>query len=216
MRIVLCSIVFLCVSLKLIAIPVLYTAALIDNQYEMRKQEYLYSFQILKQFKTVPYILESCKISSFFDYLETPLLYTQTNDICLKNKGINEAMALLKGLKHFAFPQDQMLVKLTGRYFFTSPKFFTLIQNHPEMDAFVKRSYGSSSIFTGCFALRHQFFQQFLEGLDLEKMEREMINIEDELAKFFTSNPQIKVFNVGTLDVTANIFGEGRCMLTFW
>lgn len=201
---------------KLIAIPILYTAALIDNQYEMRKQEYLYSFQILKQLKTTPYILESCKTTSFFDCLETPILYTQTNNIRLKNKGINEAMALLKGLNHFTFPEDQILVKLTGRYFFTSSKFFTLIEDHPEIDAFIKRPLGSSSIFTGCFALRCQFFQQFLEGLDFEKMEREMINIEDELAKFFSSNPQIKVFNVDALDVTANIFGEGQCMLTFW
>ena len=72
------------------------------------------------------------------------------------------------------------------------------------------------SVFTGCFALRCKYFKQFLADLDLIRMEGEMINFEDELCNFLWKNDHIKIHFIETLNITANIFGEGKCQLTYW
>lgn len=192
-----------------------YTAAIIDEQYEMRKNEYLYSLKVLDDLGIHPYILESCKTESFFDPLPYSIFYTRTNNSRLFNKGVNEANSLIKGFEKYKFEENSIIIKLTGRYFFTSRNFISYIENHPKIDAFIKRT-ENSSIFTGCFALRCCYFQKFLRQLDLKKMEREKISIEDELYRFLINNPSIKVLQLDSLDVTANIFGEGNCQLTHW
>jgi hypothetical protein len=197
-------------------IPVIYTAAVLEKSYEMRKKEYLHALEVLEKFGVAPYILESCQAGSFFDETTAAVFYTKTNNYSLRNKGVNEAKALLCGLPQLGLDPDQIVVKITGRYFFTEPTLFDLIDQYPEIDAFVKRPLNSLSTFTGCFALRSRLLHQFLLGLDFQKMEKEMINIEDELTRFLERNPNIRVLNIDTLDVTANIFGEGKCSLTHW
>ena len=105
-------------------INIIFTAALIDNQFEMRKSEYLYSLNRLKSWDYIPYIIESCRRSSFFDNYSVPVCYAQVNDPNLRNKGVNEAKALQVGLDYFGFSDEDMIVKITGRYFFKMMIFF--------------------------------------------------------------------------------------------
>lgn len=195
------------------SVKVVFTAAIIENQYEMRKNEYLYSLQVLQEFRIAPYILEACQEKSFFDQYNYPVFYPMVNDAQLKNKGVNEARLLQEGIKYCSFDKEDMLLKLTGRYYFTDDLFVRLIESNPDIDAFVKQPSNGPAVFTGCYALRCKYFELFLEGLDLKKMEMQMINIEDELGEFLIRNPQIKTQYVDALNLTANIFGDGHCVL---
>lgn len=194
---------------------ILYTAAILDHHYEMRKREYLHSLEILASWEKSPCIVEACRESSFFDELGIPIFYSKVNDDSLANKGINEARSLQKALKYYAFPNNEILLKLTGRYFFTDDAFLKLVENNPSLDAFVKKT-PDGPVFTGCFALRCGYLQQFLNQLDFVKMEKQHLSIESELAGFLLRNPHIKTLYVDTLHITANIFGTGTCMLTYW
>lgn len=199
-------------------VKVIFTAALIDNQFEMRKQEYLHSLDRLIEFGAIPLIVEACKKSSFFDVCGFPVFYPNVNNPNLKNKGVNEAKLLQEALKHFEFDDDEILIKLTGRYFFYSDHFLRFIRDTPHADFIVKGTNNANpfTFFTGCYAAKYKYFKQFLAELDLAKMEREMINIEDELGRFLLRNPQLVTITVDSLDLVANIFGEGRCQLTHW
>ena len=108
-------------------IKVVYTAALLDSFYEERKIEYLRSLQALRKLHITPYIVESCRTSSFFDKERAFVFYSQTNDTSLKNKGINEAISLQKAMDYYRFHDEDILIKLTGRYCFLNGHFFSEI-----------------------------------------------------------------------------------------
>lgn len=200
------------------SVKVIFTAALIDNQFEMRKHEYLFSLNQLIEFGASPFIVEACTQSSFFDALQFPIFYPNVNNPSLKNKGVNEARLLQEALKHFEFDDNELLVKLTGRYFFSTKHFLQFVSESSDADFIVRRgnALNNTTIFTGCYVAKYKYFKQFLAGLDLEKMEKEMINIEDELGQFLLRNPQLAILFVDSLDLTANIFGTGQCQMTHW
>jgi len=196
---------------------VLYTAAIIENQYEMREEEYLRSLEILKKYGRTPYIVEACREASFFDQCGAPVIYSRVNDFALMNKGVNEAKSMLEFLKHYQFHEDEMILKITGRYHFNNDFLFRVVTENPDIDAFVRFVEGRDPIvFTGCFVLRAGYFKKFLEEIDFQTMENQMINIETELAFFLKRNSSIKVYSLDSLGITANIFGEGNCVMTYW
>ncbi len=105
-----------------------------------------------------------------------------------------------------------MIVKITGRYAFTSDQFLKIIKDHPAIDAFVKLA-PDGQAYTFCYAMRSKYFKEMLDQLDYEKMEREMINIEQEVANYIqkiikTKNAQVLFLD--KLGVIANIFGNGQ------
>lgn len=216
------TILVFCVGLSLFSnrfsygeIKLLYTAAVIDDKYEMRKIEYIYSLQILRSLDVPIFIVEACTNSSFFDEFSEPVFYSQVNDTTIKNKGVNEARSMKEAFEYYKFDDEDMIVKLSGRYFFNSSHFFNFIKRHPLISAFAKKP-NLTSYFTGCFALRAKYFKMFLQELDLSKMENEMICIENELGDFFNRHPEIQIHHLDSLHVTANIFGTGTPMLTYW
>ena len=192
-------------------IKLVYTSALIDKQFESRKSEYIYSINTLSSFWHKPYVIECCCKSetSFLNEYCDNVCYTQTNDARLKNKGVNEAVSLLKGLEYFKFSDDDMIVKLTGRYYFKSDKFFHLVEANPAVDAFVKQD-SKGQVISGCFAMRCKYLKDMLRNMDFNKMEKERINIEFEVAQYLKKMKQVmKIKYVNNLGVIADIFGIG-------
>lgn len=197
-------------------LKVICTAALIPQQYEMRKQEYLHTLENLKNLGVVPYIVEACTKASFFDDSGCPVFYPGVNDPNLKNKGVNEARLLQEGLKHFQFNDNDMILKITGRYYFDDGYFINTVRENPQYDAFVRRPESDPAYtFAGCYAFRCRIFKQFLSELNLNKMETDMIDMELELGRFLDRHPEIKVLNT-KLNITANIFGCGECRIYRW
>lgn len=192
------------------------TAALIDHKFEERQKEYEYSLQLLNWYGVKPYIVESCKNSRTFldDY--GVVCYTHTNILSLKNKGVNEALALREGLNHFKFPDDDMIIKLTGRYHFNSDEFLHLARERTDVDAIVKYD-SHGQVITGCCAMRCKYFKEMLGSIDYIAMEKKMINLEWQASNFIKrKNPKLKVLVVDELQVTANIFGTGQGTLEQW
>jgi len=199
-------------------IRVICTAALIDQQYEERKKEYVQSLNTLAFYGYIPYIVESCNKqgNSFLDSYSPHVLYTRTNNTALRNKGVNEALSIVAACTHLPFEDDDIVIKLTGRYQLNSDALFKVIQNNPHIDAFIKID-AHGQVFTGCFALSYAHFKKAYASLNTQRMEDEMINIEQEIARYIRTHiPAHKSMYLDSLDVTAAIFGTGERMLTHW
>lgn len=199
-------------------IQIICTAALLDGQYEIRKREYIEAVEKIKKFGFMPYIVESCQTGpTFLDLLSDKVWYAKTNDLALRNKGVNEAKALLNFFKYNPFNDDDIIVKITGRYLFLDDSFLRCVIDHPEYDAFVKYAYlgtlniKEAAIYTHCFALRYKYFIEFLSQLDLEKMEREMICLEWEISYYLAARSDLKTFLLDRLGLVARV-GYNNCV----
>lgn len=172
------------------------TTALIHADYKVREKEYIKGIGRIRQLGFMPYIVESCANGpTFLDELSEQVWYAKTNNYAVKNKGVNEVMALLNFFEHNSFDEDDIVIKVTGRYFFTDDSFLQYIAGHKELDAFViylKTSWApKGDLFTGCFAMKHRFLMEFLKQLDLTEMEKNMMSVETEFARFIASRKDI-------------------------
>jgi len=209
-------------ELKSLPLPkIIYTAALINDKYEMRKDEYIRGIKTLDIYGYKPYIVESCKEPgvTFFDSYSPYVFYAYTNNATLKNKGVNECMSLIAAFKHYNFDDNDMIIKLTGRYYFNSDKFFKAIQDNPNVDAFATRTpWNYDAVCTGCFALRYKYFKEMLSEFDYAKMEQGPIDVEDMVGLYLKkiNLNGVKVLYLDSLDLTANVFCTGTPILTYW
>lgn len=129
---------------------IIITTSLISENYEQRKQEYITGIKsFLKIFKDPKYkivIVESASKlgnpvsfyhKTFLDQFNVPVLYTKNNSIMKKtiNYGIPELLDIFECLNHFNIPDDDFIVKATGRYIIDndSPFFKTVdnLENNP-------------------------------------------------------------------------------------
>jgi hypothetical protein len=124
-------------------------------------------------------------------------------------------MAITAALDRYAFRDEDLLIKLTGRYSLESSRFLNAVETHPEIDLFVKFDQWGQA-FTGCYAIRCKVLKELLRGIDLEELERQRICIETKVAEFIRKMPPEKVLILDQLDVRANIFGWGTPELTHW
>ena len=118
-----------------------------EKNYNKRKEEYISAItESIRHFPVEinPIIVENSTVSP--TYLENfqhndkyiPVLYTSNNDRNIKNKGATELLDLKDAIQHFNIKDDDMIIKLTGRYIIKSPLFFKEVIKHPEVSAFVK------------------------------------------------------------------------------
>ncbi len=193
------------------SVVILSTAALIPQKYEDRKIEYINVLEILQNQPLPVYMVESClqEGPTYLDYYCKNVFYANCNDSQLKNKGVNEAKAMLAALQYFAFDDETIIIKVTGRYPFRDFSFINTILNNQLNDAFVKYD-RNGQVYTGCFAMRCKHMKNMLARLDLVKMEKQMINIEAEVARYIKNKiPYNEVFRVSNLGITARFFGTG-------
>lgn len=194
-------------------VKIVITAALIETQFEKRKSEYIETISILNKygFKN-PYIIESISSGKTFldDYSEN-VIYPNVNNFHLRNKGVNEGVSIANSLDRLNFHEEDIVVKITGRYHFISVSFLKTIESNPSIDVFVKLA-PDGQVYTGCFAMRYKYFRELFHQIDYKKMETEMINLETEVANYIqliskTQNAQI--MHVDRLGIIASIFGDG-------
>ncbi len=204
-------------------IYVIHTAALISDWYEMRKEEYIASLKMTTEYGYQPYVFEACHPGSpsFFEEYTDKICYTNVNDYRLRNKGVNEGRSLIEGFHFFQFKDDDMIIKLTGRYWFNCRDFLQLVEDHPEIDAFVRFTPNhpcAEHMITGCFAMRYKLFKEMLESFDYSKMEEELIDFERMVGSFVLQLParQYRVMYVNKLGITSNIGGFFPPIYTCW
>jgi hypothetical protein len=96
------------------------------------------------------------------------VLYTTNNKLKFKSKGSNELLDIKEVIDKYNIKDNDMIIKLTGRYRALSPKFFKdVIANEHEYDAFVK-FFGSCSLkfeeydcILGLYAMRVKYIKLF-------------------------------------------------------
>lgn len=93
------------------------------------------------------------------------VLYTNNNIHDFKNKGINEMLDIKEVIRYYDICDDDIIIKLTGRYKVISPLFLNEIDEN--YDAFVK-FFGVSSLkyekydcILGCYAMRTKYLKLF-------------------------------------------------------
>lgn len=185
---------------------ILVTSALIAQDYDTRKAEYLSGLQSLRPFWDDTCVLECAKTEGPWVSDEVPVFFPGVNNPLLKNKGANEAKALLTFLTQHPGDPKQMVVKFTGRYRFNDTSFLNTCLT-TKYDAVVKLGEGAQ-VYTACFAMREGLLVDMLAAIDFDQMEREMVNFEQIVANYIYkkhTNYQL----VGKLNVTAPVFGTG-------
>ena len=142
-----------------------------------RKERYLYAIkETLKQlpYEITPIIVENNgKRETYLDNFyhganRVQVLYTENNKQPFKSKGANELLDIKEVIDKCNITDDDLVIKLTGRYRALSPKFFEdVIANEHEYDAFVK-FFGTCSLkfelhdcILGYYAMRAKYIKLF-------------------------------------------------------
>ena len=154
----------------------------INNRYgsqntNERKERYLYA--ICETLKLVPYeitpiiVENNGKRETYLDNFyhgvnRVQIVYTENNKQPFKSKGANELLDIKEVIQICNIKDDDLVIKLTGRYRFLSPKLFKdVIENENIYDAFVK-FFGTCSLkfeqydcILGCYAMRAKYIKLF-------------------------------------------------------
>jgi hypothetical protein len=87
-----------------------------------------------------PIIVENNgKRETYLDALGIDVLYTENNAITQFHKGVNELNDIKSVINHYNIQDDDMVIKVTGRYSVNDPYFFNYVMEHQnEYDSFVK------------------------------------------------------------------------------
>lgn len=144
---------------------------------EERKNRYLYA--ISETLKNVPQEIKpiivenngkrATYLDNFFHNNENvTVFYTENNKQQFKSKGINEMLDIKNIIYKYGIKDDDIIIKLTGRYRALSSKFFKdIIDNQNNYDAFIK-FFGTCSLkfeeydcILGCYALKTKFIKLF-------------------------------------------------------
>jgi hypothetical protein len=151
--------------------------ASLQNRYEFRlsQREKEYQTAIEQTLKHLPSIIqpiivenngvrETCLDHFYHDNRPVPVVYTDHNDRGYSSKGIVERMDLQAVIEQHNIQPEDMIIKLTGRYWATSSFFFEeVLKEEPTYDALVM-FYGSHSLkfeifdcILGMYAIRTKF-----------------------------------------------------------
>jgi len=115
---------------------IIITICLIDEFYEIRKQQYI---------RGINSVIDVCKNNAnykiilvenngardtFLNTFDLPILYTRNNKINTGNKGIKELQDVLDCIKYFNIDDNDFIVKITGRYYLDNDSpFFNVVNN---------------------------------------------------------------------------------------
>lgn len=139
-----------------------------------------YEYAIMESLRHLPAEIQPILVenngrrATFLDHFQhqgkpVPVVYTDNNkQNYYKSKGVNEMLDIKEVIRRQGIQSDDILIKLTGRYRITSPRFFEeLLAHQNDYDAFVK-FFGTCSLqwerydcILGCYAMRVRYLQLF-------------------------------------------------------
>jgi hypothetical protein len=189
------------------------SAALTKDHFEFRKQQYIEAFNIITSlgYKDF-YVIEAMHKHgpTFLEEYTSHVFYATVNNPRLKNNGINEAKTMLEGCNYFNFDPEDIIVKLTGRHSLMSNHLLKIVENNPDVDAFVKVN-ADGNVFTLGFAMRYKYLKEMFETIDYGPLEQGMIPIEYRVGDYVKKKKRegdFKVIYLEKLDIKANVFGS--------
>jgi hypothetical protein len=128
------------------------------------------SLKVIAQYPTIkPIIVENNGLtSSYLDDLQCDVVYTDNNKRVYSHKGVNELYDIQHVIKQYNIGDDDMIIKLTGRYKLLGDVFLKTVINASEnYDAFIKffnvctKRYMHDDCVLGLLAVRCKFLKEF-------------------------------------------------------
>jgi hypothetical protein len=115
-----------------------------------------------------PIIVENNGVrQTFLDDLKCDICYTDNNIIDYNHKGENELLDIKEVINQYNIKDDDIIIKLTGRYKLLNLNFINLVKNNNECDAFVKffnvctKEYIFDNCVLGLFAIKCKYLKEF-------------------------------------------------------
>lgn len=155
-----------------------------DKDEDERRERYMYAIaETLKQLphEIKPIIVENNgKRETYLDnfyhhhHQHVKVFYTENNKYQFKSKGINELLDIKEVIERYGIEDDDIIIKLTGRYRALSPELFTdVIKNENNTDIWMRFSKiidknntialesNYYDCILGCYAIRTKFLKLF-------------------------------------------------------
>jgi hypothetical protein len=95
------------------------------------------------------------------------IYYTDNNKLHFKHKGENELLDIKQVINQYTIQDDDIIIKLTGRYKLLNLNFINLVKTNNNLDAFVKffnvctKKYVFNDCVLGLFAVKCKYLKQF-------------------------------------------------------
>ena len=195
----------------MIDLHIVVTCADLENHKlsENRRNEYLKTLEWLNSNASRYKItwVECVKNENSFIEKYTPVFYTKVHDKNYANKGSDWGQSIKKFLTECDYSAEYTM-HLTGRYHFIDGYFFSMIEENPEYDLYVKRP-KNSQYKTGCFCMRTEKLRDWICNTDWNMLNSKMINVEASIWDYVKSN-NLRVCELDTLNMEWNIFGTGN------
>jgi hypothetical protein len=211
------------------------TTSLITDNYESRKEEYMRGinslFNELNNYSSsancsVIIVENNGRRNTFLNelYPQAKIFYTSNNKLSV-NKGIKELRDIYDTIVHYEIPDEDMIVKLTGRYIINKNSCFIreLMSSTTKYDCMVKLGsiidyrnkvslLDKFDCYTGLFALRSKYLKKdiptYLSNYkDFEWIEWIIISI------IHTNVPNNKILFMDKLDLIVKPAGQTQSNL---
>ena len=141
---------------------------------EHRKNRYIDSItQILSLIQAdasvKPIIVENNGLrETYLDGLSCDVVYTNNNRFNFRHKGVNELLDIKEVINKYNIQDDDVIIKLTGRYKILDTTFIELVKNNSDLyDAFVKffnvftKEFMFNDCVLGLFAIKCKYLNNF-------------------------------------------------------
>lgn len=135
-----------------------------------------------------PIIVENNGLrQTYLDELTVKVDYTDNNSVKYYHKGVNELLDIKYIINKYDIKDDDLIIKLTGRYYTLNDDFFQKIINNYNFDAYIKfynvcaLKFMDNDCVLGMYAIRCKYLKQF-SYIDFNK------SPEVEFAEFIRSN----------------------------
>lgn len=158
--------------------------------------------QLIGNDKTIkPIIVENNGVrSTYLDTLNCDIVYTDNNKETFKHKGQNELLDLKQVINSYKIQDDDIIIKITGRYKLLNLNFINLIKDNNETDAFIKffnvatKKYMYNDCVLGLFSIKCKYLKEFKYNF--------LKSPEVEFAEYVRKNINEKrLIEVGALDL---------------
>jgi hypothetical protein len=192
---------------------IMYTSAMIPLKKEERIAEYQKAYnQLIKFFKKEDISVIECYANDANDIRSIlnceNVFVTKTHRCEIRNKGVLEILGMMKFLNQSQIDDNDILLKITGRYILKNTEILQQMLHNDT--AFVGKLVDNNlQVFTGCFLIRKNVLCNFFNSVNLDHMEKHMINFERTLKDYLFSIPDKSIF-LDTINVEAPIFGTGN------
>jgi hypothetical protein len=190
----------------------------INSDFEHRKNRYIDSIKsvlkLIENDKTIkPIIVENNgKRTTYLDEFNCDIKYTDHNKLKFKNKGVNELLDIKYLIKLYNIDDNDMIIKLTGRYKLLDLEFFDVIKNNcDKLEAFIKffnvctLQYLQNDCVLGLFAIKCKYLKQFFYTC--------IKSPECEFAEFVRENIKENVMEINNLNLEC-CFADDLRLLT--